>query len=76
MANSLPKLDLAFNVVPDEAILTNPSTTPRTHHQLTSIRTSNLDTMFLQRTAVAAARRAAVTPRVARTFSTSFVRRT
>lgn len=33
-------------------------------------------TMFLQRSAVAAARRAAVSPVVARTFTTSFVRRT
>jgi hypothetical protein len=32
--------------------------------------------MFLQRSAIAAARRAAVSPVVARTFTTSFVRRT
>lgn len=32
--------------------------------------------MFLQRTAVAAARRAAVAPIFTRTFTTSFVRRT
>lgn len=34
------------------------------------------DAMFLQRSAIAAARRAAVSPVVKRSFATSFVRRT
>ncbi|EGX93880.1 subunit IV of cytochrome c oxidase [Cordyceps militaris CM01] len=77
------KLELSATFPPEAAHLTNPSTTG---HHFFSIRltTSNptdctelspLPAMFMQRTVIAAARRAAIKPTVARTFTTSFVRR-
>ena len=50
-------------------------TSPATDDPLHSQPRQLTKTMFLQRSAVAAARRAAVTPLVRRSFATSFVRR-
>ncbi|QPC68320.1 hypothetical protein HYE67_010551 [Fusarium culmorum] len=68
------------NFDPNQPILTNPSTTPSTSHpRVILIARRKPDpirktTMFLQRSAITAARRVAARPAVARTFVTSVAR--